>query len=390
MSRLMDGKANANGCRAVLFLVGLVASCQTAPDCKTEPGSPGCPTPGCEAGRERSRQTGQCECPKGYVEAQGQCHMLQPDLIIDSLDVQPDVSPDGTGLTLCFSEPRNALAVKNQGNGDAGPYTAAFGLWDVTAKRALGCRVEFKAGTTAGQTSRFNMGCCNIAVRDLHAGNDYAIFAAVDIGMVIAESNEDNNVSLGPSTTWNALRAGRFALREPLSLQPELSPFSFSMTSPMDTEQPHGASPAPLEQSSVPSEKAASTQGISGQISLRNGLTGLAIERSENKSALCVRAPWGPGIVNWSFSDPADWGYSVKPESSWELIWARPPTQAIDGIYNEAWGCNLALKVPDSCTVTMTDPDTLSYCCNAAMWTLGYRIEWVNSSAIGWPSCPLY
>jgi hypothetical protein len=107
-------------------------------------------------------------------------------------------------------------------------------------------------------------------------------------------------------------------------------------------------------------------------------------------AGVCFRQLWGPGWVNWNIGNPAQWGYSVKPENSWPLVWARAPGQDADGIYNWYWGCNEAVKVPDNCTATVGDGQ-ISCCCNMAGAALGHVCEWVYpaDSSIGWPICPL-
>ena len=108
-----------------------------------------------------------------------------------------------------------------------------------------------------------------------------------------------------------------------------------------------------------------------------------------------TRVPWGPGKVNWMFSNPRGSGYSVKPETSNDLVWAQPPSQDIDGIYRGSWGNCTALKVPDNCTVYFYSDDTSSkYCCNAEMVRRGYIVKFVNtcspsSPEASWPDAPL-
>ncbi len=133
-----------------------------------------------------------------------------------------------------------------------------------------------------------------------------------------------------------------------------------------------------------------SSRGVSGRISLKNGLLSFSPPEggAAESDAVCLRTPFGPGLVNWYFYNPSSWGYSVKPESAWSLIWAAPPSQGIDGIYNRAWG-STALKVPDSCTVDFSSPNDFTYCCNAAAWAAGYRMEWVVPGNIAWPPRPL-
>jgi hypothetical protein len=112
---------------------------------------------------------------------------------------------------------------------------------------------------------------------------------------------------------------------------------------------------------------------------------------SQKQGGACIRTPFGPGWVNWGMANPSGSGFSVKPESSWSLIWATAPSQNCDGVYRRSWGCNSALKVPDSCTANVASNGSVSCCCNAALAALGYVCQWVNPSspAIGWPACPL-
>ncbi len=110
-------------------------------------------------------------------------------------------------------------------------------------------------------------------------------------------------------------------------------------------------------------------------------------------NGVCIRTPLGPGKVYWRFSNPKGSGYSVKPETSNNLIWAQTLSQNIDGIYRNSWGnCN-ALKVPDSCTVDFYS-SSYSSCCNAAMLLLGHKVRWVDtcsssSPEASWPDAPL-
>lgn len=110
---------------------------------------------------------------------------------------------------------------------------------------------------------------------------------------------------------------------------------------------------------------------------------------SAQPDELCVRQAWGPGWVNWHFSNPAGAGYSVKPECCTSLVWASGSGQDCDGIYRRSWGCGTALKVPDSCTADVYGDGSISCCCNATLAALGYVCQWVNPGGIGWPNCPL-
>jgi hypothetical protein len=106
----------------------------------------------------------------------------------------------------------------------------------------------------------------------------------------------------------------------------------------------------------------------------------------------CIRVPWGPGRVDWSISNPWDWGWSVKPENiSGSLAPAAAPSQAVDGIYNLAWGCGQALKIPDSCTATAsTSLSLIQCCCNHAAAALGHVCQWIDPVPLpDWPNCPI-
>jgi hypothetical protein len=107
---------------------------------------------------------------------------------------------------------------------------------------------------------------------------------------------------------------------------------------------------------------------------------------------ICIRSPRGPGIVNWKVSDPRGLGFSVKPEHSGSLVWAQPPSQAIDGIYRTSWGRCFAIKVPDHCTVDWLTSNSYSACCNAAASLVFGRVRNTNTCSgpeADWPDDPL-
>lgn len=99
----------------------------------------------------------------------------------------------------------------------------------------------------------------------------------------------------------------------------------------------------------------------------------------------CIRFALGPGLVNWTVTNPAALGFKVKPETSNTLISASYPQQAIDGIYNPYYGHDTAVKVPDSCTAETGASWIINCCCNSALALLGHRCRWVQPSSIGWP-----
>lgn len=107
---------------------------------------------------------------------------------------------------------------------------------------------------------------------------------------------------------------------------------------------------------------------------------------------LCVRVPWGPGKAKWQSSSPGNGGqsFSYSRESDPTMEWATAPDDNIDAIYRTSWGCSKALKVPDSCTATVSTSASISTCCNAAMMALGYSATWINPSTDAYfPDCPL-
>jgi hypothetical protein len=107
-------------------------------------------------------------------------------------------------------------------------------------------------------------------------------------------------------------------------------------------------------------------------------------------ASVCIRTPLGPGVVDWTTPNPSgpEWRYSVKPESTSALVHGAAPSQNSDAVFRYYWGCGIALKVPDSCTLTINN-GSASQCCNAAIASLGYVVQWVNPSAHGFPNCPL-
>jgi hypothetical protein len=106
---------------------------------------------------------------------------------------------------------------------------------------------------------------------------------------------------------------------------------------------------------------------------------------------LCIRTPFGPGKVNYNGFSPWAVGkrYSYKPESSGTLSRGSGTSDNVDAVYRYSWGCGTALKVPDSCTLTINNDGSLNTCCNAAMAALGHTVKWVNPTSHGFPRCPL-
>lgn len=95
---------------------------------------------------------------------------------------------------------------------------------------------------------------------------------------------------------------------------------------------------------------------------------------------LCVREAWGPGKVVWTWGCPScspyDWSY--LPEGSSSLNWATAPDDNTDGIYKRVWAPCIALKIPDSATVTVYTDGSFYVCENAFMAGLGHVVKWVN------------
>ncbi|MFV0462727.1 MAG: hypothetical protein ACK5MP_05970 [Nostocoides sp.] len=98
-------------------------------------------------------------------------------------------------------------------------------------------------------------------------------------------------------------------------------------------------------------------------------------------TGLCIRAAWGPGKVEWKWSNPQAYPYywSYKPESSTSLKWASAPDDAVDAIYKRSWAKCTALKIPDSATVKVYSDAPFSVCQNATMAALGHVVKWVNT-----------
>jgi hypothetical protein len=148
------------------------------------------------------------------------------------------------------------------------------------------------------------------------------------------------------------------------------------------------------------------TQTVTGLVELpskRGGKTReVLLNQAESKideqgstAALCIRTPFGPGWVNWhgytSASNPwASEGWGYKPESITGVAFRADDLarDATDGPYRRSWGCGVAYKIPDSCTVDVRRGNGWSYCCNAAAWAAGHRVGFVSPSAIGGPNCP--
>jgi hypothetical protein len=103
------------------------------------------------------------------------------------------------------------------------------------------------------------------------------------------------------------------------------------------------------------------------------------------------RSPLGPGLVRWHLSAAQREGYSVLTEDRERLAWAGTSPVAVDAIYQRAWGCHLALKIPDSCSVDVY-PDRIEASCNVLAALFGNVVHWVtpgNNHENGWPPCPL-
>lgn len=109
------------------------------------------------------------------------------------------------------------------------------------------------------------------------------------------------------------------------------------------------------------------------------------------RAGLCIRVAWGPGKVKYNGFSPWAVGkrYSYKPESSSSLVRGSGSEDNVDAVYRYSWGCGTALKVPDSCTLTIYNDGSLGTCCNAAMAALGHTVKWVNPVSHGFPRCPL-
>lgn len=112
-------------------------------------------------------------------------------------------------------------------------------------------------------------------------------------------------------------------------------------------------------------------------------------------SGICIRTPFGPGRVHWDLADPQKSPnyFSVLPETSSKLIWAKAPDQPIDAIYRRAWGNCSAWKVPDSADVWVKSATKFEICQNAAAAALGHYVRIATTckggTEPGWPDNPL-
>ncbi len=107
---------------------------------------------------------------------------------------------------------------------------------------------------------------------------------------------------------------------------------------------------------------------------------------------VCIRVPWGPGWVNWRFSNPRGAGYSVKPEDPnvKHLVWPQTPGQDLDGLYNSNWENCTSYKVTSNCTIDVHSNGYAEHCCHAGFWLAGYRPHWINPCLLDdWPNEPL-
>ena len=106
---------------------------------------------------------------------------------------------------------------------------------------------------------------------------------------------------------------------------------------------------------------------------------------------ICWRTASGPGVVSWHLPEVQTSGYSALTEDRDLLTWASPSLVAVDAIYRRDWGCGLALKIPDSCSVEVY-PNRIVACCNAVAAQLGNVPHWVKPGIgheVDWPRCPL-
>ncbi|MDR1853208.1 MAG: hypothetical protein LBR21_11290 [Propionibacteriaceae bacterium] len=139
--------------------------------------------------------------------------------------------------------------------------------------------------------------------------------------------------------------------------------------------------------------------GVSGQLGQEDAQAqfpsnGRALPPLDTVIGLCIRLPIGPGRVEWGFSNPSGSTayFSVKPENSNSLVWAKAPGQDVDGVYRRSWGKCKALKIPDSATVNIDSANgTIRYCQNAAAALLGHVVKWTNTCSgdeASWPDSP--
>ena len=82
-------------------------------------------------------------------------------------------------------------------------------------------------------------------------------------------------------------------------------------------------------------------------------------------ASLCIRTPFGPGWVDWSFH-PNSTQWRSKPEDEDRWVGANANGQDTDAVHHNGWGCNV-IKIPDDCDATVNSDGSYSCCCNAAL-----------------------
>lgn len=167
-----------------LLLLGALTGCND-PKCDQHTQDPAChsgpvtPTPGGDPGKPGTTPGAN----------------FKPDLAIGIFNVDLQPVNGGVDLGVCFTSGVNQITVENQDKGNAGAYKLAFGVFDATVNKMLGCKVPMASGTAAGATSQYSPQgkCCTISGSDLQVGHRIALFTCADIDKEVDESSENNN-----------------------------------------------------------------------------------------------------------------------------------------------------------------------------------------------------
>jgi hypothetical protein len=141
-----------------------------------------------------------CACDAGLTaDSSGQCVMPKPDLKVDNFSASLGATADS--FMLCINQSSDFISIQNIGNGDAGPYQVALGLFDVGAAQIFGsCLIDVKSGTAASSATRLTqLGCCKLP--KVTTGAQYSVFVVADAKNVVAESDEDNNTAVSQPFT---------------------------------------------------------------------------------------------------------------------------------------------------------------------------------------------
>lgn len=162
------------------------------------------PPPSCPANEHRDSSTA-CICDDSFVrDSSSKCILRtepapKPDLKVDNFSASGASTTDS--FRLCISQSSDFISIQNIGNGNAGPYQVALGLFDVGAAKIFGsCLIDVTNGTGASRTTRLTqLGCCKLS--QLTTGAQYSVFVIADAKNVVAESDKDNNTAVSQPFT---------------------------------------------------------------------------------------------------------------------------------------------------------------------------------------------